>query len=128
MLLQLLILFAEEGAAPETKGTPRTGSPLEFLLPIGFIILLFYIIVIRPMRRQEQEAQEKLSNIEKGDKVLTIGGIYGHVVSVAEKEDEIVVKLDDNVRVKIVKSAIHKNFGHEERLKAASEKKEAPKA
>src|SRR3954447_11223179 len=104
MLLQLLILFAEGGAAPDGKTGQRPGGGgLEFLLPFVLIAIVFWLVVLRPMqKRQEQEAAEKLTNLEKGDKVLTIGGIYGHVVSVAEKEDEVVVKLDDNVRVKMV--------------------------
>jgi preprotein translocase subunit YajC len=130
MLLQLLILFAQAAGDADGKPTPKPGGDggLGFLIPFALVAVVFWLVVLRPMqRRQEQEAAEKLNSLQKGDKVLTIGGIYGHVVSVAEKEDEIVVKLDDNVRVKMVKSAIHRNFDQEERLKSASEKKEAPK-
>ena len=56
------------------------------------------------MKRQEQERQALASNLKKNDEVLTNAGIYGTVVDVSENEDEITVKVDDNVRVKMTKS------------------------
>ena len=113
-MVQLLVTFAQ-GDAPA-----RTGLPLELmLLPVLF--LLFYFVVIRPaQKRREQEEAEKLNSLLKDDEVLTIGGIYGTIVSVsADKDkDEIVVKISDNTRVKMTRAAIHRNMSQEERLKA----------
>jgi preprotein translocase subunit YajC len=89
------------------------------LIPV--LLLLFYFVVIRPaQKRQEQEAAEKLNSIQKDDDVLTIGGIYGQIVSVSpdKDKDEIVVKIADNTRVKMTRAAIHRNMTHEERLKS----------
>ncbi len=55
-----------------------------------------------------------MSGLKKNDKVLTTSGIYGTVISVAEKEDEVVVKVDDNTRLKMVKAAILRNITNEE--------------
>jgi preprotein translocase YajC subunit len=79
------------------------------------------------MRRQEQERQALLTNIKKNDKVITSAGIYGTVISVAEKEDEIVVKVDDNVRLKMVKNSILRNLTNEEAAKEAEAAKKAAK-
>jgi len=128
MLLQLLILFAQAAGDADGKATPQQRPPgMDWLYLAPILLLLFWFMVLRPMRRQEQEAAEKMNSLEKGDKILTIGGFYGYVVSVAEKENEVVIKLDDNVRVKMVKEAIKTNFSLDERQKAAREKKEAPK-
>lgn len=121
----LLVILAQADAAPK-------GPGFDLLLLAPVLLLLFYFVVIRPaQRKQEQEAADKLNGLQKDDEVLTIGGIYGTVISVSqEKEkDEIVVKIADHTRVRMTRAAIHRNLTHEERLKAkATEKKDTPKA
>src|SRR5260370_16385472 len=95
-MLHTLLLLAEG----EQQPAPWFSSPI-MLLPL--VVVLFYFLILRPGRRQEAERQSLLSSMKKNDKVLTTAGIYGTIVSVAEKEDEIVVKIDDNCRVKVVK-------------------------
>jgi preprotein translocase subunit YajC len=126
-MFNALVVLAQEGA----KGGGGGGMLDMMFIPI-VLIFLFYLIVLRPMnRRQEQERQALLGNLKKNDKVLTSAGIYGTVVSVSENEDEVVVKVDDNVRLKMIKSAIARNLTNEEAAKAAKaakdEKKDAPK-
>jgi len=129
MFNHLMILLAQGGQPPAGGQQPAGGlfdSPIMFLLPVG--IVLFYFLFLRPMRRQEQERNSLLSNIKKNDKVITNAGIYGTVISVAEKEDEIVVKVDDNVRLKMVKNSILRNLTNEEAAKDAEAAKKAAKA
>ena len=66
------------------------------------------------MQTQEQERQALLTKMKKNDKVLTTAGIYGTVIAVGDNEDEIIVKIDDNVRVKMIKAAIARNLTNEE--------------
>jgi preprotein translocase subunit YajC len=95
MLPLLLALFAE-GEAPQR-------NPLnDILLLAPLFLLLFWFFVLRPaQKRREQEEAERLNSLQKDDEVLTIGGIYGTVVSVSpdKDKDEIVVKISDNTRV-----------------------------
>ena len=117
-MLNALVLLAENGA----KQGGGMGLDMMFI-PI-ILIFLFSLIVLRPMnRRQEQERQALLSSLKKNDRVLTSAGIYGTVISVSDKEDEVVVKVDDNVRLKMIKSAIARNLTNEEAAKAAKEQK-----
>ena len=118
-MFSLFVLFAQEGG----KGGGDGGSFWTMLFPLLPIAILFYFLLMRPMRRQEAERQALLTSLKKNDKVITIGGIYGSVVSVAEKEDEVVVKVDENVRLKITKSSIARNLTNEETAKAAKEQK-----
>lgn len=112
-----LILLAED--APK----PPAPFMFEMLLPIG-LVFLFLMVVVWPAQRQEKKAREALlTNLKKNDKVITTSGIYGTVVSVAEKEDEVTVKVDDNVRLKMLKSSIARNLTNEEAAKAAAESK-----
>lgn len=81
--------------------------------------------MIRPARRQEQAQKALLASLKKNDKVQTIGGILGTVVSVSEKEDEVVIKVDDNARLRMIKSSIARNLTNEEAAKQAKETKPA---
>ena len=118
----------EEVATTEQPAKPATGfNELPFIL--GGIFFLFYFIVLRPARRrQERERQEQSTLLNKNDKVLTIGGIYGTIISVSDKEDEVVVKVDDNTRLKMTKASIGRNITREETLKAEKEAKTQDKS
>jgi preprotein translocase subunit YajC len=118
-MLELLLILAQQDGG---KGAP---SPLgsELLLIMMVVFALLWLIVIRPsQKRQERERQALLNSMKKNDKVLTTAGIYGTVVSVSDKEDEVVVKVDDNTRLKMLKSSIMRNFTAEEARKAEADK------
>ena len=122
-VLALFALFAEG------EGQGQGGNPLSMLIPMVAIFFVLYLVVLRPMKRQEAERQKQLlTNLKKNDKILTIGGIYGSVVSVAEKDDEVVVKVDDNTRLRMTKRSIVQNMTKEEAAaKAAQDAKDAAK-
>jgi len=122
MFYTLLLLAQAETSTPPTPA-PSAPSPLwDMLIPLMGIFALFYFLILRPKRREEQERQSLLSSIKKNDKVITHAGIYGTVVSVSEKEDEIVVKVDDNVRLKMLKASIMRNLTNEEAAREAKNK------
>ena len=73
-------------------------------LPIAAIFLVFYFLVIAPANKQRRKTAEMLSTLKKGDRVVTSGGIYGTVQGV--EPDVIYLKISDNVRVKVARSAI----------------------
>jgi preprotein translocase subunit YajC len=109
----------EKGSAGG-QGADQVQSMI-WLFPI--LVLLLWLIVLRPAnRRQEAERKAMLGSMKKGDKVLTHSGIYGTVVSVADNEDEVTVKVDDNVRLRMTKGSIARNFRAEDEAKAAKQK------
>ena len=75
------------------------GSSFMTFLPIIFIFVIFYFLLIRPQQKQKKEHQNILSNLREGDNVLTSGGIYGRVTGI--KDDKITVEISDKVRVKV---------------------------
>jgi preprotein translocase subunit YajC len=129
MFHQLMLLLADaQSGQPPAGQSPAGGlfdNPMMFLLICA--LPLIYIFFLRPMRKQEQDRQALLNAIKKDDKVITHAGIYGTVISVAEKEDEIVVKVADNVRLKMVKNSIMRNLTNEEAAKEAEAAKKAAK-
>lgn len=93
------LFFAEVTQAQHTP--PLLASPI-ILIP--FIIAIFYFLVIKPQKKTQSEHQNMISNLKKNDEVITIGGIYGTVVNV--KENSIILRVDDNVKIEFQKSAI----------------------
>ena len=116
-MLHTLILLAD-GETPQGPGI------IQFL-PLIAIAAIFYLLLIRPMRRQEQERQALASAIKKNDEILTHAGIYGTVVDVGENDDgKITVKIADNVRIKMTRSSVLRNLTNEEAAKQAKAAKE----
>ncbi len=65
---------------------------------------IFYFLIIRPQQKQAKQHQEMLKNVNKGNQVVTVGGIYGKVVGVAD--DILTVEIADNVKIKVDRSGI----------------------
>ncbi len=118
MLTDLLLFAADDPPPPDNPPQQPTWWPL--ILPLGIIILYFVL-----MRRRPDAAQKTLlASIKKGDKVLTTSGIIGTLISVSDKEDEVVIKLEDNCRVKMIKSSIARNLTQQEEAAKQKEKKQ----
>ncbi len=74
-------------------------------LPFVLIIAVFYLLLIRPNQKKQQQWQQMLSTLKPGDRVTTTGGVKGTVISV--KEDAVQLRLPpDNIKMEFVKSAI----------------------
>ena len=85
-------------------GAAGGGSMTTTFITFGLIIVIFYFLIIRPQRKRDKAAKDMLAAMKKGDKVVSIGGIRGTIVTV--KESTVVVKVDDNTRLEFSKSAI----------------------
>lgn len=86
------------------QGEPGSGSAILQFVPLIAIFAIFYFLVIAPSRKRQKALQATVEALKKGDKVITSGGLFGEVVSV--DKSTIVMKIADNVRVKILKSNI----------------------
>ncbi len=87
--------------AEEAPGGGIFGGPI--LLFAGMIILM-WALLIRPQQRQQKKQREMLSQIQKGDQVVTTGGIHGRVLGVTE--EILTVEIANGVRVKLSRSAV----------------------
>lgn len=94
-------VFAQ-AAAP---AAPSAGEQMLHMVTILAITVgIFYFMIIRPQQKRAKETAQMLASVRKGDRVLTSGGIYGTVIGV--KDDVVVLKVSDDVKVEFVKSAI----------------------
>lgn len=76
------------------------------LLYFGIIILIFYFFIIRPQSKKQKERQAMLEAIKKGDDVITVGGVHGKVLSFKSDGKIVVIKVDDNVKLTVDRTAI----------------------
>ena len=81
-----------------------SGGSFIPLLALGLIFVIFYVFIIGPQKKEQKKTQEMIAAVQKGDKIITIGGIHGVVSSV--KETTIILKVDDNCKLEMNRSAI----------------------
>lgn len=79
---------------------------MTLIIPFALMFGILYLLIIRPQRSKEKQRLEMISNVRKNDRIVTMGGIHGVVLSVKEKE--VIVRVDDakDVKLRIDKSAI----------------------
>lgn len=103
--------------APEVKGGGEGGEekkgggglfdgPLGMMPLLIIMVLFFFFIILPAQRRQKKEQEAVLANLKKNDEVVTAAGIIGIVSLIKENEDEVTLKIDDNARIKVLKSSI----------------------
>ncbi len=100
------VAFAAQEVASSPAPAPQQATPNVFaqLLPLIFIIAIFYFLLIRPQQQRQRSQQELWKSLKKGDRVVTIGGIHGVVAQV--NEDEVVLEVAKDVRIRFSKTAI----------------------
>ena len=90
---------AADGAQP---------NPIMTFLPMILIIVVFYFFMIRPQMKKQKEVTAFRNSLAKGDKVVTTGGIYGKILEL--KDNYVLLQVDDNVKIRVDKSALVKDM------------------
>lgn len=91
--------------AADAQAAPAGGlGALMNMAPIAILIVIFYFLLIRPQQKRAKEHKEMLNQMQKGDTVVTNGGLYGRVYAVSE--DTVTLEVAENVRVKVAKDAV----------------------
>jgi preprotein translocase subunit YajC len=86
------------------QGGEGGGGLVSTLIMFGAIFLIFYFMIIRPQQKRAKEKEKLLSNLEKGDKVVTNGGIHGVIAGLEDKTALLMVS--ENTKIKIDRTAI----------------------
>jgi preprotein translocase subunit YajC len=92
--------------APPAGGGGQTANPLLSFLPLLLIIVIMYFLLLRPQAKRQKEHKVMMDSLQKGDRVVTIGGVVGTIAGFDEKENIIVLKVADNVKIDITRSAV----------------------
>ena len=90
------------------EGAPQASAPglsgIMSIAPLIILFVIFYFLLIRPQQKKAKEHKQMLSEVQKGDNVVTNSGIYGRVISV--QDETLTVEIAENVKVKVAKEAI----------------------
>lgn len=86
-------------------GTPSTGFGASSFVPMMIVMfVVIYFFMIRPEQKKQKDKQQMMKDLKKGDKVLTIGGIYGVVGNL--KENTVMLRIADSTSVEVARSAV----------------------
>ena len=87
---------------------PAQGGGAMMWVMMALIFVVMWFFMIRPQRKQQKELQAFREGLKKGDKVVTIGGIYGTVCEI--KDATVLIEVDNNVKIRVSKQALVKDF------------------
>ena len=96
---------------------PATGSLVSTILTFGAVFAIMYLLVIRPQNKRKKELQNMINTLQKNDKIVTIGGIHGSVVTT--RETSVIIKVDEGCKIEFSKSAIANVISRENSEKPA---------
>lgn len=94
--MEILIAMAPQGGG--------SANLISTLIMFGAIFLIFYFMIIRPQQKRAKEREKMLSALQKGDKVVTSGGMHGTIAGLDDKT--ILLQVSDNVKIKFERSAV----------------------
>ena len=89
-----------------TGGQQSGGNPIMAFLPFILIIVVLYLLMIRPQAKKQKEKQRMLKDLQPGDEILTIGGIIGKIEGVKEKENILIIRVSKDVKLNLSRSAV----------------------
>ena len=78
------------------------------LLMLALIFVVMWLFMIRPQQKRQKELNNFRDNLKKGDKVVTVGGIYGTIVEV--NDNKVMLEIDKDVKIKVDKASLVKDF------------------
>jgi preprotein translocase subunit YajC len=91
-------------AQAQSPAPTGPGGGIGFFVPFIFIFIIMYFVMFRPQKKRQEQQQKLMASIKTGDRVVTNGGIHGLISNV--KETTVIVKVADNVKIEMEKSAI----------------------
>ena len=100
-------IYILQAAAPSAQPQGAAGG-LSTIIMFAAIILVMWFFMIRPQRKQQKELQNFRNGLKKGDKVVTVGGIYGEIVEVNDKT--ALIKVDGEVKLRVDKQGLVKDY------------------
>ena len=87
---------------------PAQGGGLSMWIMLALIFVVMWFFMIRPQRKQQKEMENFRNALKNGDKVVTIGGIYGTIAEV--KDNYVLLEVDKDVKIRVNKQAIQKDY------------------
>ena len=108
-------------AYAQAAGGAGAGFDFTFFLPLILIFAVFYFLLIRPQQKKLKEHRNMVSALRRGDKVVTSGGLIGTISKVVD-DNEVLLEIADNVRVRVVRGTISDVLTKPEPAKSGGDK------
>ena len=102
LLITVLVFIG--GCVPADTGEEGGASILPMIIFLVIIFGLFYFVMVRPQRRKQKEHETLVQELQKGDRVITAGGIYGTIESISE--DNIVIKVESGATIRVARGSV----------------------
>jgi preprotein translocase subunit YajC len=103
-LLITLLVFVGGCYYPATEGEEGGGFDWTIIIFLVLIFAIFYFLMIRPQRKRQKEQRELMEGLQRGDRVITVGGIYGQIESLTE--DSVVLKVESGTTIRVSRGSI----------------------
>ncbi len=117
----LYIMLQAQAGTQAAQGQAAGGSSLSFWIMIILMFVVMWFFMIRPQRKQQKELENFRNALKKGDKVVTAGGIYGTILEIQERT--VLIKVDGEVKLRVDKNSIQKDYSDGAQQNPAPEKK-----
>lgn len=91
--------------------SPELMNMLMSYGPIVAMIVIFYFMLYKPQKKEQQRRKEMLDNLKKGNRVMTVGGIYGEITTI--RENTVMLKIAEKVEIEISRASINANISQE---------------
>jgi len=102
--LLITVLAFIGGCIPAGNGEEGGTSILPMIIFLVIIFGLFYLVMVRPQRRRQKEHQTMVQELQKGDRVITAGGIYGTIETM--NEESIVIKIESGATIRVARGSV----------------------
>ena len=116
-------LFTLAAATTAVAADAPAGGGFASFIPLILIFVVFYFLLIRPQQKQAKQHQAYLSELKKGNKIITKGGIYGEITGLTDSV--LTLEIAENVRIKVTRDAIAGPQVKEEATKVEGKEKKA---
>ena len=94
-----------------------SNSGISQFIPLILIFIIFYFFLIRPNQKKEKERRNMQSSLKRGDKILTVGGLYGAVVKAKEGDERISIEISEGVKIDTERRFITETFQTKDKKK-----------
>ncbi len=92
---------------PMGGGKEGGGSPYSMLIMMGLLVVVFYFFMIRPQMKKQKDLKKFREELKEGDKVITVGGIYGKITKI--KEEAVIIEVEGSTKLKVSKNGLVKD-------------------
>lgn len=108
--------------AQEENGKAQPGFLDVFGVPLMMMIMIYMLLVVMPQKRDRQRRQDFINNLKKNDNVVTYAGIFGTIIGFSADGEQVTLRVDDNVRIRVRKSSIEGLVKSETEAKKSDDK------